>query len=105
VDLEIALDCETDSAGIDDAGHARPGSLEHFLVERYVLFTRDPTGASPILYSGQVHHGPYPIEVVRVVGCQESLIRASGIEVSGEPVHAMYSGGVEVEIFGLERVE
>ena len=105
VDLEIALDCDTDSAGIDDAGHARPGSLEHFLAERYVLFTRDPTGASPILYSGQVYHRPYPIQMVRVVGCQESLIRASGIEVSGDPVHAMYSEGVEVEIFGLEPIE
>jgi len=105
VDLEIRLDGIDSPEGVDPEGHARPGSLEHFLVERYVLFTRDPTGDSSTVYSGQVHHSPYPLRGARVLRCTESLILASGIEVSGAATHALYSEGVEVEIFGLRPVE
>jgi uncharacterized protein YqjF (DUF2071 family) len=104
VDLEICLDGVESPEGVDQDGHARPASLEHFLVERYVLFTRDPTGDSSTVYSGQVHHTPYPLCGAEVLRCTESLILASGIEVSGPPEHALYSEGVEVEIFGLEPV-
>jgi len=105
VDLEIRLDGGETPEGVDPEGHARPGSLEHFLIERYVLFTRDPTGDSPTVYSGQVHHTPYPLCGAEVLRCTESLILASGIEVDGPPEHALYSEGVEVEIFGLNPVD
>jgi uncharacterized protein YqjF (DUF2071 family) len=72
------------------------------LIERYVLYTRDPTGDSSMLYSGRVHHSPYPVRAARVLRCNESLVRAAGIEVVGPPVHAAFSRGVEVEIFDLE---
>ena len=104
LDLEIRFDDPDPLVGLDESGHSKPGTLEHFLVERYVLFARDPTGASTAVYSGQVHHRPYSVRAVRVVRCNESLVRASGIEVSGPPVHAAFSEGVEVEIFGLEPV-
>ena len=75
---------------------------EHFLVERYVLFTHDPSGRSSKLFSGQVHHVPYPVRPARVLECQDSLVQAAGIEVSGPPEHVAFCEGVEVEIFGLE---
>lgn len=104
VDLEICFDDTAPLAGLDESGHARPGTLEHFLVERYVLFTRDPGGDPSTLYSGQVHHSPYPVRPVRVVRCHEALVHAAGIQVSGPPVHAAFSEGVDVEIFGLGPV-
>ena len=102
VDLDIRFDGADSLAGLDESGHALPGSLEHFLIERYVLYTRDPTGDSSTLYSGRVHHSPYPVRSARVLRCNESLVRAAGIEVVGPPVHAAFSRGVEVEIFDLE---
>ena len=102
VDLEIRLDDAPELAGLDEAGHAIPGTLEHFLVERYVLFTHDPSGRSSKLFSGQVHHVPYPVRPARVLECQDSLVQAAGIEVSGPPEHVVFCEGVEVEIFGLE---
>ena len=102
VDVEIRFDDTDRLVGLDDSGHSLPGTLEHFLMERYVLFTRDPGGDSTALYSGQVYHRPYPVRGVRVLRCNESLVGAAGIEVSGPPVHAAFSEGVEVEIFGLE---
>ena len=51
--------------------YAAPGTLEHFLVERYCLYTRLPGGA---LSRVEIHHGPWPLqdavaEVDRVVIC------------------------------------
>jgi uncharacterized protein YqjF (DUF2071 family) len=37
---------------------AAPGSLEHFLTERYCLFARGPRG----LLRGEIHHGPWPLQ-------------------------------------------
>ncbi|MGH3103150.1 MAG: YqjF family protein [Gaiellaceae bacterium] len=38
---------------------ARPGSLEHFLVERYCLYAVDEGGA---LHQAEIHHGPWPLQ-------------------------------------------
>ena len=102
LDLEIELDDAPELAWLDEAGHAIPGTLEHFLVERYVLFTHDPSGRSSKLFSGQVHHVPYPVRPARVLMFQDSLVQAAGIEISGPPDHVAFCEGVEVEIFGLE---
>jgi len=102
LDLEIRLDDAPGLTGLDAEGHAVPGTLEHFLIERYVLFTHDPSGRSSTLHSGQVHHTPYRLQSSRVEECRESLIQAAGIEVIGAPDHVAFCEGVAVEIFGLE---
>jgi uncharacterized protein len=73
---------------------ASPGTLEHFLIERYVLFAW--TGQR--LLSGRVHHEPYPVQEVEVEGLQERLVEAAGLPpVHGERlVH--YAKGVAVDI-------
>jgi uncharacterized protein YqjF (DUF2071 family) len=43
---------------------AKTGSLEFFLIERYVLFTGLANHARP--WSGRVHHQPYPLLDVEV---------------------------------------
>jgi uncharacterized protein YqjF (DUF2071 family) len=44
---------------IGPASPVAPGSLEHFLTERYCLYAVDPRGA---LYRGDVHHLPWPLQ-------------------------------------------
>ncbi len=79
---------------------AAPGTLEHFLAERYILYAQ--RGAC--LYRGRVHHPPYPLQTAVVAAWSESLLAANGIErPRGEPL-AHYATGVDVDIFGLERV-
>lgn len=39
---------------------AEPGTLEHFLVERYCLYTTDAAGA---LWTADIHHPPWPLQV------------------------------------------
>ena len=82
-------------------GAATPGSLDHFLAERYILYTTAPGR----LLRGRVHHPPYPLQAGDCPRLEETLVAAAGIEpVTGPPlVH--YASGVDVEVFGLEPIE
>jgi len=77
-----------------------PGTLEHFLAERYVLYAV----RRGRLMRGQVHHAPYPLRSARAANCDESLLAANGIRVESPPRHLMFSEGVDVEIFPLRDV-
>ncbi|MBS1709692.1 MAG: DUF2071 domain-containing protein [Armatimonadetes bacterium] len=79
---------------------AEPGTLEFFLVERYLLYTVQ----SGHLMSGQVWHEPYRFRAVSADSVQESLLQASGIVRPNTKPLAHYSPGVDVEVFGLKRV-
>ena len=99
--VELQLSLQGELEGLDGNGNARPGTLEHFLVERYLLFAVNAEGR---LQKGQVHHAPYPLQAARVEACEESLLRAAGIAIEGGPDHVVFSEGVSVEIFGLQAV-
>jgi hypothetical protein len=80
---------------------AAPGTLEHFLVERYILFAKKDAG----LKLGRVHHVHYPLQPARVRSLRENLIAAAGITRPDTPpplVH--YASEVQVDIYGLEDV-
>ena len=77
-----------------------PGTLQHFLVERYFLYSR----AHDVLYRGQVHHPPYQVRSADVEGLDESLLAAAGIPRPAEAPLAHFSEGVDVDVFRLERV-
>jgi uncharacterized protein YqjF (DUF2071 family) len=76
-------------------GPAAPGTLDHFLIERYLLHVQ----RGPSLWTVHVHHRPYPLHDVRLVNMTESLVRAAGISGLGEPSAIHFASGVDVEIF------
>lgn len=71
------------------------GTLDHFLIERYVLYTT----RRGRLIRGQVHHSPYPIQVAELMGLDESLLAALNLERPATPPLVHYSAGVDVRIF------
>ncbi len=75
-----------------------PNSLEFFLVERYLLYAAKDGD----LLSGRVFHKPYPLQSVTVGGVSEMLVQAAGIEPHVF-THALFSPGVDVEVFRLGR--
>jgi uncharacterized protein YqjF (DUF2071 family) len=79
---------------------ARPGTLEHFLAERYCLYAQSPKGT---LYRGHVHHVPWPLQ--NAIGQIEAsgLVRPHGISLRGEPL-LHFSAGVDVVVWPLERL-
>jgi len=83
-----------------EARAAEPGSLEFFLIERYMLFSSDPGG---ILYSGQVHHQPYQISNADTLRISTEPARLAGFEITGPPMSALCAKTVDVSIFSLQK--
>jgi uncharacterized protein YqjF (DUF2071 family) len=82
---------------------AQAGTLEHFLVERYLLFATD---RKLRLRTGRVHHQPYRIVMPTSIVGTQSLTSASGIHELNiaSADHAAYCQGVDVRISPLKRV-
>ena len=79
-------------------GAAQPGTLEHFLVERYLLYADcDARG----LRVGQVHHPPFALYRAGVESLDETMLRAAGLDVPRTEPLAHYCPGVDAELFGL----
>ena len=83
-------------------GPAEPGSLEFFLVERYLLYSHRPRDGALLL--GQVHHTPYPLASVEVAASSRRLFALNGFADPGRPAdHAVMADGVAVSVYGLRR--
>ncbi|HVL39302.1 MAG TPA: DUF2071 domain-containing protein [Fimbriimonadaceae bacterium] len=74
--------------------HAERGSLEHFLIERYLLYAKNRGK----LLSVQVHHQRYPLQEAELLHVEESLTKADGLEPNPYS-HVIFSPGVDVELF------
>jgi uncharacterized protein YqjF (DUF2071 family) len=68
---------------------ARPGSLEHFLTERYCLYAHGPRG----LVRGEIHHAPWPLREGEAELRDCDMTRLLGLELAGPPplVHVVDS--------------
>ena len=78
---------------------AQAGTLEFFLLERYLLFSTNKRGKLKV---GQVHHRPYPFQLATC--CRPSLLPFKWNQFptpKDAPISALYSSGVDVEIFPL----
>jgi uncharacterized protein YqjF (DUF2071 family) len=81
----------------DALGPSQPGTLAHFLLERYLLLSV----RRGIVLEGQVHHTPYPAHAARIDHVEQELLVAAGLprpETGPAAVH--FSPGVDVEVFG-----
>jgi hypothetical protein len=96
----IPSGCEISYSPTGIPAPATPGTLEHFLVERYLLYSQ----AQGQLFAGRVHHKPYPIQHARVHTLHENLIANAGIARPNSTPLAHYARKVQVDILGLQRV-
>jgi len=79
-----------------EATPARAGTLEHFLAERYLLFSR---AFGRKLFRLQVHHAPWPLRRVEGLDAAQTLSTADGLPpLRGSPL-SQYSEGVDVDFF------
>ncbi|MEJ7733830.1 MAG: DUF2071 domain-containing protein [Polyangiaceae bacterium] len=78
-------------------GPAAPGTLEHFLAERYLLHV----ARGERLLVGQVHHRPYPLQHAEVTHLRESMVCVQGLPGPEGPPHALFAAGVDVDVYRL----
>ncbi|MEM9479243.1 MAG: DUF2071 domain-containing protein [Verrucomicrobiota bacterium] len=96
------FDCHYLYAAKGELPNPEPGSLEYFLVERYYLFAANKAGR---LFSGRVHHTPYPLHDVDFEVRKEGTMALAGFgNPKGPPDHAVMSKGVEVRVFAIQPV-
>lgn len=83
-----------------DATLAALGSLEWFLVERYLLFAADARGR---LYRGRVHHAPYQINTAACPTWSTAPLAWDGLSVPQTPPASILSAtAVDVRVFPLK---
>ena len=79
---------------------AEIGSLNWFLVERYLLFSSRPSGQ---IFCGQVHHLPYQISPADCSHWSTEPLRLDGFsEPTEAPASMLVAAPVDVKIFSLK---
>ncbi|MEO7327582.1 MAG: DUF2071 domain-containing protein, partial [Minicystis sp.] len=84
----------------ESLGSAAIGTFEHFLAERYILFSKH----GDKLEIGRVHHKPYPLHRAELLELSHSMVRVQGLPQSDDPPLILYSPGVDVDVFDLVPV-
>ena len=82
--------------GQGDLFNAEPGSLEHFLTERYCLYAEHEDE----LYRADIHHRPWPLQAAEA---QIDLNTMPPVQVSEDEPLVHYSARQDVVIWPLER--
>jgi hypothetical protein len=98
VEIDVTIG---DSLIREDETSVAPGTLEHFLAERYVLYAADPNDC---LYLGRVWHQPYQLRSAKLLHCRQTLSDALDVAIPETPHHAMFCDGVNVEVFPISRI-
>jgi uncharacterized protein YqjF (DUF2071 family) len=80
---------------------SRPGSVEHWLTERYCLYAPRPSGG---LYRADIHHVPWPLQPAGATIARNDLLELHGIPQSGPPKLLHFSRRLEVIVWAPRRV-
>jgi hypothetical protein len=78
-----------------------PGSLEHWLTERYCLYCTDSRGR---LQRGEIHHAPWPLQRATADLEVNSMASASSIPLPGTPPLMHFARELDVRIWSIEPV-
>lgn len=86
---------------IGDPFLATPGSLEHWLTERYCLYARLPDGR---LARTEVHHPPWPLQPAEASIERNDLARPHGFTLSGPPPLLHFSHRLDVVVWSPSAI-
>ncbi|MCM3782607.1 DUF2071 domain-containing protein [Neobacillus mesonae] len=84
--------------------NAEKGTLLYWLTERYCLYTSD---AKSTIYSGDIHHPPWPLQEAELQMQQNTLLSLTGIAVDAmmPPSLLTYTKQLEVLIWPIKSVD
>ena len=80
---------------------AEPGSLEHWLTERYCLYSASRSGR---VYRGEIAHEPWPLQPAKLELLECDMTRLVGLELQGAAPLAHFVERVDVRAWMIERV-
>lgn len=79
---------------------AAPGSLEAFLTERYCLYTV----AGGAVYRGEIHHGPWPLQLAEAEITVNTMAQAAGLTLAGRPALLHFARSIATVEWPITRV-
>lgn len=85
---------------ISELRHARLGSLEHFLTERYCLYTAGRRG----VFRTDIHHLPWPLQDASAAIAENSMASAAGLAVPDHQPLTHFCRRLEVLLWRPRRV-
>jgi uncharacterized protein YqjF (DUF2071 family) len=77
-----------------------PGTIEHFLTERYCLYTLGRDGS---LLRANIHHQPWPLQLAQAHIDENTIGSGQGIELEGPPALLHFSKSLDVVVWPLEQ--
>jgi uncharacterized protein len=80
---------------------AEPGSLDHWLTERYCLYAVDGAGR---LYRTEIHHAPWALQPVEAKILWNTVSTAAGIELPPKPALTAYASRLDVVVWWPVRL-
>src|SRR5438045_9112513 len=76
--VDGAASFEAQYAPLPPIQQALPGSLQHWLTERYCLYTQ----SGKHIYRGEIHHAPWPLQEAICEIRQNSIAAAAGLQLT-----------------------
>lgn len=80
--------------------HAAPGTLEHWLTERYCLYAV----SDRLVYCGEVHHEPWPLQDASANFTAIGVLNRVHPEIAGDPEISSFTRELRVLIWTPDRV-
>ena len=80
---------------------AAPGSLDHWLVERYCLYAVDRRDG---VYRAEIHHEPWPLQRADADIQVNTMAQASNIALPAEAPRLAFARRIDVVVWAPERV-
>lgn len=84
-----------------DIYRAAPGTLEHWLTERYCLYAQSPSGQ---LFRGEIHHAPWPLQAAEAEFPFNDLATPHHFQLEGPPALLHFARKIDVVVWNLEPV-
>jgi hypothetical protein len=78
---------------VGEVFHPRPGTLEHWLTERYCLYTVDSRDQ---VFRAEIHHDPWPLQPAEAAFFRNTMAGPLGIELPEQPDLLHYAHRLEV---------
>jgi uncharacterized protein YqjF (DUF2071 family) len=86
---------------VGPASPAQPGTLEHFLIERYCLYTTTRSGGPRRL---EIHHPPWPLQPADAQIAVNTMAAAAGITLAPVKPVLHFVKRVDVLTWGMQAV-
>lgn len=89
-------------APVSEVYQSEPGSLEHWLTERYCLYSDDDSGR---LYRGDIHHAPWPLQKAEANIRMNTVAMTKGLQLPDRPPVLHFSKRLEVLVWPPEKLQ